>query len=383
MLCLGIHHSKIAVLKREKNHLSVIELSSDVKLLDRFKKIITVSGLETTDIARRDLTLKLRREKEVLAVLPFQLEPLIPFPIEETVVFPILYPNNDDSTDVVAFITAESRLSAHLGNVPDPDIVSTVAAALVRFGIFQNPSAKEFYILHEETAAVFSHDRIVFVQSYSSHEEARMESFIHSKWIGFPRIDILSEHAVPIGLALEGLSQDGRCIQFRQGGLISEKSKKKQTAAFYRYLAVTAAFSAAVWSGAFWQNSKKQQQICEIVDNAQGTSSLPLPRRILNWEESLNKNLPSLDIPATPVSTLFAWLSSREEPIEVEKLQYFLEPSFSAKVSLEFTAPSPGVARTFHEALVQGDGPVDPNLEISWALSGDRYLASFFLRRLP
>lgn len=105
MKFIGVYQDQIAVLKKENNRILVENLLTDVKLLDTIKQKTVISGLPTHAIARREVCLDLKRSKEILATLPFQIEPLTPFPIEETVVCPLLYKAPNGGTEVVVFLT--------------------------------------------------------------------------------------------------------------------------------------------------------------------------------------------------------------------------------------------------------------------------------------
>lgn len=101
------------------------------------------------------------------------------------------------------------------------------------------------------------------------------------------------------------------------------------------------------------------------------------------------------------VSDLLAWLSThpsfvgkQEEGLaspglQIESLSYMLvkrpEPTkkqekYQAKVELEFTSPTPKIAREFHDALIAPNEMVDPKGEIKWNSNKDRYRTSFYLK---
>lgn len=110
---------------------------------------------------------------------------------------------------------------------------------------------------------------------------------------------------------------------------------------------------------------------------------------------ALNPNLPR-------VSDLFAWLTRhpnvvlRDEEsglakplIRIENLHYNMvkrpeekkkRNRYQVKVDLEFTSPTPKLAREFHDALIEPNDYVDPKEEVKWSSSKGKYRTSFFLK---
>lgn len=102
--------------------------------------------------------------------------------------------------------------------------------------------------------------------------------------------------------------------------------------------------------------------------------------------------------PNTPrVSDLLAWLSTHpkavgtnDEPrIQIESLNYTMvkrptqakkTDKYQVKVELEFSSPTPTLAREFHDALIAPNDFVDTKGEVKWGANRGRYRTSFYLK---
>lgn len=128
---------------------------------------------------------------------------------------------------------------------------------------------------------------------------------------------------------------------------------------------------------------------------------------LLNRVEFLNEEIskapqPIALMPNIPtVSDLLAWLSNhpnvvfkdpekneRQPLVQIEHLSYSLlkRPEekkkggrYEVKVELEFTSPTPKVAREFHDALIEDNSFIDPKGEVKWSSNRGVYRTSFFL----
>lgn len=433
MYVLGIHkekfHIKVALLCKVKNKIEIALLQSfpsDVKPLDILrtvlagKKVKVVSGLEASEVVRRDLSLKLSKEKEILSVLPFQVESLIPFPPEETILLPILYPLGKQVTDVVIFATKKALLSQHLEDLKSadihPDIVSTTASALSRWGLFLFPQAKEFSVIQGKTCIVYSQGKMAAAHALQgeSEEDLQIQAFVKTKFPGafliweetalsdmqetpsYSNFEFhsLKEFAIPIGLALDGLMEDSHSLQFLQGELMAQKEAKAQKWLSLKYLVACLSLSIALWIfGMSHLNSEKsrlQQTITHYL--TEDLTNASLDEQIASWEKNLEKE--SKAFPLSPniylVSDVLAWLSQCKENIDIRHVHYSLvkcptlekkSTPYLVKIDLEFTAPSEASAKEFRELLKKQTSFVSSQEEISWSLLQDVYKTSFYLKR--
>ncbi len=431
MYVLGIHkersHIKVALLCQMKNKIEIALLQSfplDVKPLDILrtvlagKKVKIVSGLETNEIVRRDISFKLSKEKDILSVLPFQVESLIPFPPAETILLPILYPKNKEVTDVLIFATKKDFLLHHLDDLKNfdvyPDSVSATAASLARWGKLLFPHTKEFSVIQDKTCIVYSEDRLVAAHAIEDDGKGieQVQAFVKTKfpnafliWEEAALADMhetpsysnfefhaLKEFAIPIGLALDGLMNDSYSLQFQQGSLTSLKEIKSQRKLALKYLAACASLALGLWIfGTYRLNTEQkhlEQTIAQYLPDAKGS----LDEKISAWEDLTEKQQKTF--PLAPniylVSDVLAWLSTRKETIDIKHVHYDLikcptleekNTPYLVKINLEFTAPSEAIAEEFHTVLKKQTPFINASKEISWSFSEPVYTTSFYLKQ--
>lgn len=385
MYALGIHYENekvlIALLQKVKNKIEVIQtqvVGRDVKLLDMLapilegKKVKIATGLPADAIVRRDAVLKLKGERKVLQALPFQVETLIPFPMNEAVILPRLYPDKDGSTHVVLFATQKKHLQEHLASLDfEPDVVSFVPAALMRFCQFSRPDIATAAMIYGNSGICVEQGKLAFSQVL---DPERLKAYIEQK---FPDTAFVpaDEYAVPIGLALDALNSNP--MQLRVEEFTSPKEKRRESLFFKSFAAACAALCLGIFGINAFLTGQKEKELHAAVDAFCKKSSEGLERRVHDWEGALSTiRKPSSSTPK--VSDILAWLSSKKDEIDIFHLRYTAYP---ARVELEFTAPSPTIARALHEELLKGDPMVDPKGDIEWQVSADSYRIAFSLRK--
>jgi len=395
MYVLGIHIEgetlKVALLSKVKNKIHVEftrSLPKAVNPLDILeeKSAMIVTGLEPLAMVRREVSLKLKNERAILAALPFQVETLIPYPPEEIILAPRFYPTN-----TVLFATTKNLLKIHLEQMQswgiDPDVVSATGAALARWGQWIYPDRKNLCLMQNGCCVLFSEEKIQILQAYENVE--RTKAYILTKCPDAHFAPVDDEYAIAIGLALDALQKNG--LQFREAEFSSQKMIARKTRWKRCYVAACAMLALSVGGVGFYKAAQVENQLKERVNSILGPSSLSLKKRVSNWEAELlshNKSFPL--VPTTPsVTDILAWISSKKQEIEVIRLHYALvkypklgeklEP-YQAKVELEFNAPSPTVAREFHDSLLKGDPLVNSKQEVTWNVSQNLYKTSFYLR---
>lgn len=398
---LGIHadgsHLKVALVSKLKSQISV-DLTqmyeADVKLLDiletvlKGKKVISVTGLEPTEMVRRDLQLKLKSKSALLAALPFQAESLIPYPAEDLVLVPYFYPEKEGSTHVLLFATTKNYLTQHLHRAPiDPDQVSSTGVALSRWGSWKFPEKTDLCVMHQGCCVVTSQGKISLLQAYDSQE--RMRAFVNLK---FPDIPIIAEedpYTIPVGLALDALEKGG--LQFRQEEFVSTRSLEKKARWQRLYMGACGVLTLAILSLGFYHLHKREAKLQARLDGIAGVEANSLEKRVEAWERELSVQAKAYPlVPNTPpLKDVLAWISSKKHEINVTHLNYALikyprlgeshEP-YQVKVILEFTAPTPAIAREFYDSLLKGDPMVNSKQVVTWDAQQNSYKISFFVR---
>lgn len=212
-------------------------------------------------------------------------------------------------------------------------------------------------------------------------------------------------YAIPIGLAI---GYQSPAPQFRRGEFFSLKNWKR--AGIYSLGLIL--FSLGCAGGMLFLSqalvSSKTNFMKSQLQEILSRSSPELIQKIFihsEIEEILYRwgkavTIYSRDYPYilnTPkVSEMLSWLYQHplileleKDPIEIHRIGYQLlryphidapKDPYLAKVELEFSTKSALKARKFHEALIQGEGPVDATQDIQWDVSDHQYHVSFFLK---
>jgi type IV pilus assembly protein PilM len=246
----------------------------------------------------------------------------------------------------------------------------------------------------------------------------------------------LQEYAPAIGYALSVLPGSQQNVNFRQQEFAYPQPWKKLKKPIILYgIASLLAASLLLVFGNSWIGYKEDNVRTEFVDllktldkpypefeNAYlkknglppETESQVTPIKSLSMSD-LEGRVQALEteIQATPdifplqpntprVSDLLAWLGMHpnvvkptdgKKPaaplIEFETITYSMvkrpqqgkkNEKYQVKVDLEFSAPTPKIAREFHDALMAPNDYVDPKGEIKWSAGKDSYRASFYLK---
>jgi type IV pilus assembly protein PilM len=456
MHTLGLHVDgdtlRVALLRRHNKTIEIELLRSfplaDVKPLYMLesvlaeKKVDLVTGLDASEVLLRQIDFKLRMKRQILAVLPFQVETLIPYPLEEAILLPF-FKRKDQETSVTLLSTTQNHLKRHLEFINtlevDPDFVSCAPAALFRTARFLYPEHPSLYLLHFGThkslfavmvdgALALSHTLNMGSQSLLENPQAfqneldRQLAFAKKKLPKLPEAFLLTgqtnpqrkeltfahtvlesetdlSYALPIGLALDGLLRDPQTVQFRKGAFVPPLHVKKRLKQLGMAVSLCLAAALFTWTcGHFVLASRKAGLHAALQQN--GRDQENLEDALFEWEEALASKKHSFPyFPTVPkVSDALAWLSTHpqliaeeeKEKIEIKNFRYLLtkypkigektEP-YQAKVELEFTATSPRLARAFHDALMRGDRLVNAKQEITWKAHQNTYQTSFFLRK--
>lgn len=409
---LGILQSpneiKIALLSFNNHTLKVEKVQKtplDVNPLDILEKdflgrnVQIITGLKAEEVIRKDILLKLKKEKKILEVLPFQVENVIPFPKKETIVLPFL-DRKENSTALSLFATKKSYLEKLLSSFAnrglDPDIVSSTYAALFRWVKWTHPSLEEFAIIHESTCVVVSNNKIVATHPVQEGDQKRLKAYLSSK---FPHIPLLHfehpllEFAIPIGFALEGIFfHNGTSLQFRQKEYLSLKKIADQKKTTFRYILISFLLAAAIFCAGFlfsYIQEKKLDKKLSLSFSLQ--KSLSLEEKIRQAEVSLEQYRKIF--PFFPnvysVSEALSFFSTYQDPIEITHFHYVLEQfsslekkenPYTVKVELIFKAENPSVANKFVQFLKKEAPLVNTKKEISWIPSEESYKISFYLQ---
>lgn len=247
----------------------------------------------------------------------------------------------------------------------------------------------------------------------------------------------LLNYALPIGEALTALPNYRDQINFRQEEFAYPEPWKrlKQPILAYFLLCIGIAIALSLFGKAYvsYQEGEIKNRYLELLNimnrsygefEREYTTKNPSPRDLepgqviditsLNANEIKDRlNYLEKEIQATPqifplqpniplVSDVLAWISSHPNFVNqqkagkdssnsllIENFSYSMvkrpEPQkkqekYQVKIELEFSSPTPKMAREFHDALIAPNEIVDPKGEVKWSSNKDRYRTSFYLK---
>lgn len=252
---------------------------------------------------------------------------------------------------------------------------------------------------------------------------------------GASQKDLLN-YALPIGEALSALPNTKDQINFRQHEFLYPEPWKrlKQPISLYFLLCFAIAIALFLFGKTYvsYKEGELRQQylnLLNVMNKPYSSFEKELTSKTLATHpndamrdvgslslEEIKSRLSYLekDIQSTPqtfpllanvplVSDVLAWISSHpnfiskkqgdtkdlSESMQIENFSYSLvkrpEPSkkqerYQVKVEIEFSSPTPKMAREFHDALIAPNDMVDPKAEIKWSSNRDLYRTSFYLK---
>jgi type IV pilus assembly protein PilM len=113
---------------------------------------LIVTSLDSDEILIRSLDIKLKKERDIDAVLAFQAEPLLPFPLENAILDRITASQNDEGTLLTLLAARKDHIQQHLERwnnwLIDPEVVSSIPVSLALFSKFVVASQDPHFVLH-------------------------------------------------------------------------------------------------------------------------------------------------------------------------------------------------------------------------------------------
>lgn len=110
------------------------------------------TGLDSSDILTRSLTLPLKKEKDIDDALSFQAEPLLPYPVDQAILTWVKTELNDEGTGVLFFAARKDKLESHIEEWKrfhvEPEIISSETVGLSDFGSFYLSVDQPYYLIH-------------------------------------------------------------------------------------------------------------------------------------------------------------------------------------------------------------------------------------------
>lgn len=483
------------------NSVNPLDISEDGKQLhEALNKNLVVAALPAEEVLIRPLDIKLKKDRDIDAVLAFQTEPLLPYPIESALLNRITTSTNSEGTQLNVLAARKDHVEAFLEGWRslqiDPEVVTSVPAALALFGKIFLPSPEPQFIVHtgqKQTTCVLVKEgkllaaqaseigleaiqadtngaehwrlemtRILYALAKQRKEQdvtgilftgegATNHNLTHSLCQSTSKIELLplekflfpvaleqlQKFAVPIGAALSGLPSQEQ-VNFRQQEHAYPHPWKRLIRPLALYFALCVSFAGAFYlfgeSYLGYKEDGLREKYVELLTATNksypgfeklfasknphltnGDSVLPVKSltssdiagrlQFLQKEMQGGPDLFPLQPNVPLVSDVLAWLSTHaifagaKAPAEgsnneiaglqLENFNYTLikrpEPKktqekYQAKVELEFSSPTPKLAREFHDSLIAPNEMVDPKGEVKWSSNKGHFRASFFLK---
>lgn len=126
------------------------------KLNEALQQKLVATSLAPNEVLFRSLEVKLKKIKDIEAVLPFQAEPLLPYPVENSIIDRIILSQTTDGTQIAIAATRKDNIEAHLKEWKefgiDPEVITASPAALAEFAKLFVKTTEPLFILHLGTA---------------------------------------------------------------------------------------------------------------------------------------------------------------------------------------------------------------------------------------
>lgn len=126
--------------------------------LDAFtQKYLVATTIAANDILIRPLELKLKKEKDIDATLPFQVEPILPYPVENAILDRIFLAKTKEGSNLTILAVRKDHLAKNLeiwtGLGIEPEVLTAPPQALVHFANAFLATNAPTYILHIGTGS--------------------------------------------------------------------------------------------------------------------------------------------------------------------------------------------------------------------------------------
>lgn len=159
--------------EHQVNPLNLVEEGKS--FLNLASNILVVSAVNANETLIRPLDIKLKKEKDIDAVLLFQAEPILPYPIENAVVDRITLSKNDQGTQLSLLGVRRDHLQHHILQWQpleiEPEIVVSIPAALTAYSNYLLPNSPLHFVLHlgdKQTCCIFVKEgKLIAAQSSS------------------------------------------------------------------------------------------------------------------------------------------------------------------------------------------------------------------------
>lgn len=162
------------------NHVKPLYMDSpglvDQKVLkDLIDANLSACCLSGNQVLTRSLEIKLKKERDINAALPFQVEPILPFSYESCLIDKIKVDQTTESTHLTILAAKKDHISDHISKWQqlkiEPEVVSSESSSLTCFSNHFFSSSKAYFILYFKenyvTCILVKNKKLVASQSIS------------------------------------------------------------------------------------------------------------------------------------------------------------------------------------------------------------------------
>ncbi len=172
----------------EEENVKPLYMSDLGKTLERSaKSSLVVTGMDAGKTIIRQMDVKLKKEKDIDAVLVFQAEPLLPFPVEEAFLDKSFLQSNDEGTLLTLFAVRRDHLQEHIDSWTrlgvEPEIVGSIPHALAVFAGMAIAHTDPVLMLHigftSTTCALVQHGKLLSAQAFKGGIHELAEAYLN------------------------------------------------------------------------------------------------------------------------------------------------------------------------------------------------------------
>jgi len=164
-----------APLTNEESYNPLDESEEGRLLQANAQKQLVVTSLATQDVLIRSLDVKLKKERDIDAILSFQTEPILPYPIEQALIDRMIATQTSEGTSLTVLAVRKDHLQNHLEKWNslhiEPEMVSCVPAVLAAFSRFFRPLEAPYFIVYlsygQISCILVKDDRLLAAQALS------------------------------------------------------------------------------------------------------------------------------------------------------------------------------------------------------------------------
>jgi type IV pilus assembly protein PilM len=146
---------------------------NDLNLTELINQHLVSTCLNGNQTIVRNFEIKLKKERDIQAALPFQVEPILPFSFENAVIDKITIDKTVDGTELTIFAAKKDHIKKHIESWQniriEPEVISSEPSALVSFSNHFFASKTAYFIIYfaktHITCSLVKNNKLIASQS--------------------------------------------------------------------------------------------------------------------------------------------------------------------------------------------------------------------------